>query len=770
MKRAKEKRGPKAIRFIFIAGIIISAFALFSASSASPSSWPIIPWPTNLQAGHGFLTFSSQSSIILNRNDPDFIQVAEYLQARLRPATGWPWEIKPLTESKSLRGHIFLRLLSSREDLGKEGYELRISPTHVLVDAASLAGIFYGLQTILQLFPPEIESSSPLPGQRWSLPLGRIIDQPRFRWRGFHLDVSRHFFPKEWIMKMLDVAARYKINVFHWHLTDDQGWRIEIKQYPRLTDIGAWRRETMEDGQPYGGFYTQEDIKEVVDYARRRFITVVPEIEMPGHCQAALAAYPALSCSGGPFKVATEWGVMNDVFCAGAEETFTFLENVLAEILELFPSPFIHIGGDEVPKLRWHNCARCQERIKQEGLRDESELQSYFIRRIEKFLNAQGRRLIGWDEILEGGLAPNAAVMSWRGMAGGIEAARSGHDVVMSPTSHCYFDYYQGRVDEPKAIGGFLPLEKVYSFEPIPPGLSASEASHILGAQANLWTEYISSTDHAEYMLFPRLVALAEVVWSWKKKGLADFSRRLLNHYDRLTWLGINYRVPPPEGLGGRQIISGKIKVSLTTPLPGAKILYTLDGENPRPDSLNYTIPIDIWDNTILRAATQLPNGRMSLPVSKYFFRLDPAVNGLVYDYYEGGWERLPDLSRETPLRSGTTFDLSLEGIETRPDNFALRFQGELLLDQPGEYKFITRADDGLRLVIDEQVVVENWGLFGQREIKGKISLTPGRHRLVVDYFEKRGNQFLEIFIEGPGLPYQPIPPGRLFRQELESK
>ncbi len=836
------RRSPNWLKRLFLALFFcgLTFFSLFSTVSKPSAEVGIIPRPWKIEVGRVRLSFSEKSAIIINQKEPLILSIAEELQAGLKKATGWPWEIKEAGQTRSLRGAIFLRLLPSVQKYGPEGYELQVSSSHVVIDAAEAAGLFYGVQTLWQLLPPAIEfalasqtqsldnpespnlspatrQSSPLPiaetkpksepspllrynllpdlasspspsssplvsapesaGHGSSLPTAstavtslslpqiHIVDKPRFRWRGVHLDSSRHFFPKEWVKKLIDLAAYYKLNTFHWHLTDDQGWRLEVKKYPRLTEVGAWRRETMEDGEPYGGFYTQEDIKEVVDYARRRFITIVPEIEMPGHSLAALAAYPELSCTGGPFKVGTEWGVMNDVFCAGSEETFTFLENVLAEVSELFPGEFIHIGGDEVPKLRWKNCVRCQARIKAEGLKDESELQSYFIKRVEAFLHSRGRRLIGWDEILEGGLAPRATVMSWRGVAGGIEAARSGHDVVMSPTSHCYFDYYQGRVEEPKAIGGFLPIDKVYSFEPIPPGLKPEEAAHILGAQANLWTEYIATPEHAEYMLFPRLWALAEVVWSLKEKNWADFENRLRAHYDRLALRGVNYRVPPPEGIGGRKRLTEKITLTLSPPVIGARILYTLDGPYPGPDSLIYTYPIDILGNMTLRAATQLPNGRMSHPVSMYFFQVDEAVNGLAYDYYEGNWERLPDLTKETPLRSGLTYELTLEGIPTRGDYFALRFHGWLELDESGEYIFYTRADDGLQVKIDDQVVVDNWGLFGQRELNGKIFLAAGRHRLEVEYLEKRGGQYLEVFISGPGLPYQPLPPSRLYRE-----
>ncbi len=760
----KSKRTLRVRVFPYLlAGFLFSLILL--AASPPPPELNLIPRPYRAELSRGSLSLTAASTIIINQEVPALLSLAETLRCDLGRLTTWAWEIKSAHEIKSLRGTIYLRLLPRKKEENPEAYELRANPDYLLIDAWTPAGLFYGIQTFWQLLFPEMKGQAPGALKELKVPRVKIIDRPRFRWRGVHLDVSRHFFPKEWVKKLLDLAAAYKLNTFHWHLTDDQGWRLEIKKYPRLTEIGAWRRETMEDGQPYGGFYTQEDIREIVSYARERFISVVPEIEMPGHCQAALAAYPELSCSGGPFRVATEWGVMNDVFCAGSEATFEFLENVLNEVIDMFPGEFVHIGGDEVPKVRWKNCVRCQTRIKEEGLKDEGELQSYFIRRIEKFLNSKGRRLIGWDEILEGGLPAGAAVMSWRGTAGGIEAARGGHDVVMSPTSHCYFDYYQGRVDEPRAIGGFLPVEKVYSFEPVPAELKPAEATHVLGAQANLWTEYIETPEHAEYMLFPRLLALAEVVWSPKEKNWPDFARRLLAHYDFLAEKGVNFRVPPPEGIGGRQRLKEKFKLSLTPPVPGAKILYTLDGQFPDESSLIYTDPIEIEGNKILRAVTLLPNGRLSHPVSMYFFQVDETQNGLFYDYFEGNWERLPSLDNETPLRLGITYDLTLEGIFTRPDYFALRFRGWLVLDEAGEYTFITRANDGLRLLVDDRVVAENWGIFGQREVTGKIYLTSGKHRLEVEYFEKTGGQFLEVFIQGPSLPYQPLPPSRLFRE-----
>ncbi len=438
-------------------------------------------------------------------------------------------------------GTVIFRLTED-ETYSNEGYQLIVGKNRIQIMAKAEAGLFYGMQSLLQL----IEKS-----ENNKIQCMEITDIPKFEWRGMHLDVCRHFFPVEFVKKYIDLLAMHKMNTFHWHLTEDQGWRIEIKQYPKLTEIGSVREATMVgknwdefDGQPYGGYYTQEEIKEVVAYAQERYITIVPEIEMPGHSLAALAAYPEYGCTGGPYDVAKTWGVFEDVYCAGKDSTFIFLQNVLSEVMELFPGEYIHIGGDECPKTRWEECEDCQARMEAEGLKDEAELQSYFIRRIEQFLLKNNRQLIGWDEILEGGLAPEATVMSWRGEAGGIEAAHMGHDVVMCPNDICYFDHYQGPPEEePLAIGGMTTLEDVYHYHPVPEELEAEQEHHILGAQGNLWTEYIPTPEKLEYMALPRLCALSEVVWTNREKmNWNSFKQRMEKHYGYLNSHNYNYR------------------------------------------------------------------------------------------------------------------------------------------------------------------------------------------------------------------------------------
>lgn len=493
---------------------------------------PIIPLPAQAQVGPGSFQLDASVHVVDRFGDP---RTAFQLIQGVRRFTG-------LQLAHTREGHRFIQLLKV-DGLPKEGYRLTVTEDGVRLEASETPGLFYSVQSFLQMIDREHK-----------VPCASIEDQPRYAWRGMHMDVGRHYMPVAAIKRMLDAMALHKLNTFHWHLTEDQGWRIEIKKYPKLTEVSSWRKQTIGrpaegatgDGIPHGGYYTQDQVREVVAYAAERHITVVPEIEMPGHAMAALAAYPELSCTGGPFEVAELWGVFDEIYCAGNDEVFEFNKNVLAEVLELFPSTFIHIGGDEAPKARWKQCPKCQARIQAEGLKDEHELQSYFIRRMDQWLDERGRRLIGWDEILEGGLAPGATVMSWRGIDGGIAAAKSGHDVVMTPTSHCYLDYYQSREPgEPEAIGGFLPLETVYGYEPTPDVLTEEEAKHILGAQGNLWTEYIPTPEHFEYMAFPRLLALAEVTWSPKaKRDFGSFSSRLDGHYGLLDKLGLNYYRP----------------------------------------------------------------------------------------------------------------------------------------------------------------------------------------------------------------------------------
>lgn len=529
----------------------LASLIAFRAVAARDDGITIIPGPLNVERQEGTFTLGPRTRIVVDEAGKG---AGEYLADQLRNSTGFGLPVSVQARARPASGTVVLTTRDAKPDLGQEGYQLEIQSKSVLVRASTPAGLFYGVQSLLQLFPAEIFAKGAAGNFQRVAPCVRIEDRPRFVWRGLLLDVARHFFTPEELKQMFDALALHKINMCQLHLTDDQGWRLQIRKYPRLTDVGAWRKSIGFNLDPkssraygpdgrYGGFYTQEEIRELVAYARSRHITLVPEIEMPGHASAALACYPEYSCTGGPYSTDMAAGVSAGVYCAGREETYTFVADVLAEVGEVFPGQYIHIGGDEVTKENWKKCQRCQALMRREGLKTENELQSYFIRRVEKTLNSQGRRLIGWSEIREGGLAANATVMDWIG--GALEAASAGHEVIMTPTSHCYLDYYQSRnrTKEPPAIGAFLPLHTVYSFEPIPPGLDPAFHSHILGAQGNVWTEYIPSLEQLQYMTFPRLCALAEVSWSPKAaRDWESFTQRLETHCRRLDKLGINYR------------------------------------------------------------------------------------------------------------------------------------------------------------------------------------------------------------------------------------
>ena len=539
--------------------LLICSFLLLQTGLVvhAQSRYAIIPKPTRLTEQKGNFVIPRDVNIIIQSTNAQLLPIARLLADQLAAATGY----KPtVTAGKSGKGILFVS--AKGPQLGAEGYKLTVSPRQIIITAEQPKGFFYGVQTLMQLMPPAVYSPVRVEDVAWEVPACTIEDQPRYGYRGGMLDVGRHYMPVDFIKKYIDLLALHKMNTFHWHLTEDQGWRIEIKKYPLLTKIGSIRKQSMVgrygdnkyDGKPYGGFYTQDEVRDVVKYAQSKYVTVIPEIEMPGHSAGVLAAYPQLGSN--PDKVVdvvSKWGVMDDVLFP-REETFTFLEDVLTEVMELFPSQYIHIGGDECPKTQWKQSRFCQNLMKEKGLKDEHELQSYFIQRIDKFVTSKGRRIIGWDEILEGGLSPNATVMSWRGVAGGIAAARQNHDVIMTPTTYCYLDYYQ--VDKslqptvPIAIGGYLPLEKVYSFDPsVTDSLTAEQAKHVLGVQANLWTEYILTPAYAEYMLFPRQIAVAETGWTPQAdRNIDEFKKRLDVHKKRLDYLKVNYYGAPING------------------------------------------------------------------------------------------------------------------------------------------------------------------------------------------------------------------------------
>ena len=586
----------------------------------------IIPKPLAQKIGNGSFIFNNDVAIV---SEPKLLDVSNYFTLYLKE--NYNFELSNNNSTKKISFKIDDSINND------EGYELNVSKNNITVKSKHAKGAFYAVQSLLQLLP--LPSSS----NTFKIACVNIKDEPQFKYRGMHLDVGRHFFSIDFIKKYIDLMARLKMNTFHWHLTEDQGWRIEIKKYPKLQEIAAFRNETLIghyndqphqfDGKPYGGFYTQEQIKEVVAYAKTRQVTIIPEIEMPGHSQAAIAAYPELGCSGEQVEVATKWGVFDEVYCP-KESTFKFLEDVIDEVVALFPGKYIHIGGDEAPKKQWKNCDHCQQLIKDLNLKDENGLQSYFITRMEKFINTKGKKIIGWDEILEGGLAPNATVMSWRGTQGAIDAVKEGHDVILTPTSHAYFDYYQSNNEnEPLAIGGFLPLKKVFRFNPIPPELNKEEEKFVLGAQGNVWTEYMKTEDQLEYMIFPRILAMSEVVWSGPTKNFEDdypdFLKRTEVFNERLKELEINYANHLYEIEGTIINENGELKYQLSTPISGKEIRYTMDGSKVNTSSKLYNQGIIINENTTIQAGVFKDNQLVSSIFSE-IINYHKAVKGSV--------------------------------------------------------------------------------------------------------------------------------------------
>lgn len=673
--------------FLLWFAVLLMAYA---CTQQSEDQCNIVPAPTRFHlSGKGNFTFNPNSRIIIQPATDELRQLADTLASWLKKATGLTIPVVDFASGTSLSDYILLSTYQADTTLGQEGYKLQADNNGILIHAHTYAGVFYGIQSLKQLFPPEAFGSTP---GKVEIQGAFIIDIPRYPYRGMHLDVSRHFFPVSFIKRYIDLLSFYKMNTFHWHLTDDNGWRIEIKKYPLLTQKAAWHVDR--DHQPWsgvsppqkgekatiGGFYTQEEIRDVVQYAASRYVTIIPEIEMPGHTSEVFAAYPNLSCKGDTLMVepGSYWPNV-DIFCAGNDEVFTFIDDVLSEVASLFPGPYIHIGGDEADKTRWKTCKRCQQRIITEKLDGETELQSWFIHRVEQIVAAKGKKMIGWDEILEGGLAPEATVMSWRGMDGGIEAARMGHDVIMTPTSHCYFDYYQADPEtEPDAIGGFLTLKKVYSFEPTPPVLNQTESKHILGAQGNVWSEFISTPSHAEYMALPRMIALAEVVWSKpENRDYNSFIRRMQHQFAILDQLKVNYGAQSKrvEINLTREEKTGKLLVSLETELYQPEVRYTTDGTLPGAQSERYTQPFAIGGAATVKAVV-IHDGSVDGKPSERVFQPHKATGAKTI--------LTPEPSFKYKARGALTLTDATLGSENHNDGCSIGFEGtdmEALVD-----------------------------------------------------------------------------------------
>ena len=684
----------------------------------------IIPTPQSLVQHDGFFRLGSNTAI--TAASPEAKTVAEFFAAKMRTATG-------LNIQVAEKGNIQLSIDPSLDVANDEGYTLDVTKDGAVVVAKTAQGLFYGMQSFLQLLPAEIESPSKVNGIAWQAPAVSIKDAPRFGYRGIMLDPCRHFMPVENVKKYLDVLSLFKMNRMHWHLTDDQGWRIEIKKYPKLTEIASKRIDG--EGTEHSGYYTQEEIKEIVKYAADRFITVVPELELPGHEMAAIAAYPNLSCKGEQGTPRVIWGVEDIVMCPGKEDMFTFLQDVIDEMVPLFPSEYFHIGGDECPKISWKNCPLCQKRIKEEGLKADSKhsaeerLQSYVIQRMEKYLATKGKKIIGWDEILEGGLAPSATVMSWRGEDGGIAAALMDHTVIMTPGGNgMYLDAYQGDSKiEPVTIGGYTLLEKTYSYDPIPDTLVAmGKSNYILGVQGNTWSEYMYDEAKRDYMVFPRILAVAEIGWTnLDRKDYKDFERRIENAYVRLDGHAINYHIPQPEQPNGScnfVAFTDKASLEFKTTRP-IKMVYTLDGSEPTPASTAYTAPIEITETTTLKIASVLPSGKMSpirtiqvekqsLAPAKEVAKTTPGLNMEVTDGMYLNVKELEAAQKETKksvikdlkeIRSVVKTSESMRGV----NQYAAVAAGYVNIPEDGVY-FI--SSDLEEVWIDGKLLVNNGG------------------------------------------------------------
>lgn len=669
----------------------------------------------------------------------------------------------------------------------KEAYKINVTSKKITI-TGSEEGLFYAVQSLLQLLPNQPKN------QEIKLPCVTIEDEPRYTYRGLHLDVCRHFFTVDVIKDFIAQMSYYKLNNFHWHLTDDQGWRIEIKKYPKLTEVGSKRAQTLVgnkferfpyffDANPYGGFYTQEEIKDVVKFAEEHYVNIIPEIEMPGHATAAVTAYPNLSCfPDRQYKVVEYWGVFEDIFCAGKEETFTFLEDVLTEVMALFPSKYIHIGGDECPKARWKECPNCQKKIKELGIKDEHELQTYLTTRIEKFLNANGRQILGWDEMLEGGLAPNAAVMSWRGESGGISAAKQKHFVIMNPEQFLYLDYNQGySPQEPLTVGRLVTVEKIYNYNPTPvDSLTIDEQKYILGVQSNLWSEYLTSPAKLNYQIYPRVFALAEIAWtkSQNKNYNSFVLNRMPHHLEKLESQKRLYKVPVPFGAEETALITSKYILDLKPTIKNGQIFYTIDGYNPDETAALYEKPVTInipkGEYRTIKTVQISPSGRKSSinkiivknPDLKAALAIKPTKQGLKFDYYTGKlFQQVQDLEIAKPINSGI-FEgkISSEKWKTKLERYiGLKFNGYIYIPETGNYTLSTLSDDGSKLFIDDELIVDNDGIHWLNESYGAVKLEKGFHKINISYFDQIGGTTLNCFIQQEGKEKQEISASQLF-------
>ncbi|MFH6986128.1 family 20 glycosylhydrolase [Flavobacterium collinsii] len=752
--------------------LLIFCFSFGSAQTSSTTN-SIIPAPNSYKATGDSIRLNGQIKVVFEHN--------KFSTKEQKTANLFESAINTNTPNKKSNIEVLFITKNPSASLKKEAYKISITSKKITV-TGSEEGLFYGVQSLLQMLPNKPKN------QEVKLPCVTIEDEPRYGYRGLHLDVCRHFFSVDVIKDFIAQMASYKLNNFHWHLTDDQGWRIEIKKYPKLTEVGSKRAQTLVgnkferfpyffDGNPYEGFYTQEEIKDVVKFAEEHYVNVIPEIEMPGHATAAVTAYPHLSCfPDRPYKVIEYWGVFEDIFCAGKEETFTFLEDVLTEVMALFPSKYIHIGGDECPKARWKECPNCQKKIKELGLKNEHELQTYLTTRIEKFLNNNGRQILGWDEMLEGGLTPNAAVMSWRGESGGIAAAKQKHFVIMNPEHILYLDYNQAySPNEPLTVGRLVTVQKIYQYNPTPvDSLTIDEQKYIMGVQSNLWSEYLTSPAKLNYQLYPRMFALAEIAWTEpQNKNYDNFVlNRMPHHLEKLEAQKRLYKVPTPFGANETALITSKYTLDLKPTIKNGQIFYTIDGYNPDETAELYTKPVAInipqGEFRTIKTVQISPGGRRS-SINKIIIRnpdlktalvKKPTKKGLKYEYFTGAlFQQVQDLDLVKPVNSGI-FEgtVSSEKWKTKKERYiGLKFDGYLYIPETGNYTFSTLSDDGSKLFIDNELIVNNDGIHWLNEAYGTAKLEEGFHKINISYFDQIGGTTLNCFIQLEGKEKQEI-------------
>ena len=742
----------------------------------------IIPKPNYSKIILGKIVLQDSLAFEVQSNDDMVLEIAKSFKLEFKRFSG----VTLVDSNKKSNGKqvLYLAINSTSGALGDEGYVLKIKNDSIIIQANAPQGLFYGTRSLLQLVSAGQSNKSII------LNNCIINDYPRYPWRGMHLDVSRHFFGKKFILKYLDAMALHKLNVFHWHLADDQGWRVEIKKYPRLTEVGAWREDKEDKDwnyfqyptndkskKLYGGYYTQDDVREIVKYAAQRQILIVPEIDVPGHSTAAIYAYPGLSCSKAPWvKSANIPFEFSDPLCAGNDSTYQFLKDVFTELCELFPGPYFHIGGDECKHIPWQTCKACQLRMKENNLSNEKQLQSYFNQQLESFLISKRKRLIGWEEIADGGISSSSMLMSWKGEEAGIEAARKRMQVIMVPSNYLYFDSSQeSQTNSDDKLKSSNTLIEVYNYNPDPAKLGPADCRNIFGVQGALWTEYVNNETMAEKTTYPRLCGLSEVGWTMpENKSYTDFQKRLLTHYNFLEKAQISYYVLMPGGISNEAVFNNEAHIKLTNEFGKGKIYYTSDGSEPTTQSQVYTKPLTFDQSVTLKSKVIVSNTIQSnsrvcklikqVPMDSK--KIDGLSPGLNLKYYEGMIDSLVRWKNLTYIKSDIISDFSIP-LYAIPDAFGLEFDGYVKIPDDGIYTFSTASDDGCWLYLNDTLLVNNDGCHGPAEIGNQLSLKAGYHKIKLMYFEALYGNALNVFITGNKLPHQLIPSSMLYKSKI---